>query len=688
MSARILKIENRTHIQNNPRSLAIQGDGGFPSVTVLPYGTVELDLSTFQLDAQFCTELADYMDLGYCRSYLDNELQTSDQVRDLAYITTGAAALGAIETQSEHVAVNLATKIINFVGPDVIAVQDGADANKVNVYIPPLSFSPHLGDGQGSLNWPSTSLAYVDRPEGGAGIPYFTNGWDDLTPTRSVIRDISPFSSGLGITHTSPRVTDLHTGQIDVIITDGNGTIENVSLVLSPLGGDQDAFSAGGNVSVHVRDTIDLGLVIEGKVYIDVDVAAFLATTQTGTGGYFYIAVAHTAAPAADDFGAAFWDDGAAPNGSLDPTLSVNVAAYKYLSGVPWLTTGTTLDISDSPAGVNDVVNMTIEPDKDIINVNASELNVSIGEVNFDDSSISGLSFGPGQSPIRTETPSYFDTVTIGSGNYRTMDAQVHTTWHNWFGNEAGSPKSSASVGLMIDTYGNTATMSIEYFDDELYRLQDEDNNTFAAALVSYTDWLTSLRDWDSTENIDSGTVGHEPGLQVGMGVLQYPTVNYSTDHIPVGPNYSGLTGDRFYYRAFYVGDVLTHKNFTISLNVSGFTTGDVDVGFGGDDSTDLRVDFRTPGPLKTPMDGANNTIYPGSGWLHCGKQYNSSVFVGNDNDGCLVSISQAGNTITLNCTTENISSEYCNGVIIVRIRVKDSVGASKTLTSMSVTGA
>ena len=44
-------------------------------------------------------------------------------------------------------------------------------------------------------------------------------------------------------------------------------------------------------------------------------------------------------------------------------------------------------------------------------------------------------------------------------------------------------------------------------------------------------------------------------------------------------------------------------------------------------------------------------------------------LLTGVDNDGCMDSITKVGNAITINIVTGNMSSEYTQGTILVRIR-------------------
>lgn len=684
-SAKIMTIMNTTYSTGIYRNVAIEGSGGIPRVDVTKYANVDLDLTQVQLDIQFIDEVVTLMGKSYIRVFLDGVEATQSDIAGLIYTTTDNVV--GVTVKDDDAIIKTAVTSLNFKGSDVLVVDPGVNG-EVDIYIPPVAFSPHLGSSTGVINWPGTDLGFISRPHTAPGAPYFTNGWDNNTNNHPKIKDVSSFSSGLGLSHTSQRVTDLHLGQIDLIVTDGNGNTDSAVLFLASGGGDQNAIGVHNTCSIHVRDTIDVGGVVEGKVYIKVDWTQFLMLNSTGQGGYVKIEVNHTAAPSTADFGDAFWDAGSAPSGSTPPEITVNTAVLRYLSGVPYYTTGTIFDIVDSPLGVTNIVNSTIDQDKDIISVNFSDFNSFSGEIDYDASEITGLNWTASLSPVMLDKSTYSDSFEVGGGNFRNLNPVAYTNWHNYHGSEG----QQSSVGIFaIDTFGITSTPSTRYFDDEAYRLQDESVNDFNQTLTDYRQWVGTaspdLRDWDSMENINSGTSGHQPGLQIGSGVLQYPIVDYSSGRLPVGPNYSGISGDRYEYDGFWVGDTLTHKNFIITLSVNNIDTSDIDIGLGGDDSKPIRLDIKFPGPMKTPMNGANSGAEPGSGWLHCGKQYNSGDFVGNDGNGCVSSITKVGSIITINITTENLSTEYCDGILITRIKFADGIASNKTITSLSVTG-
>lgn len=588
---------------------------------------------------------------------------------------------GFITVEDEGVLVEPACSVLNIVGDDVVAINMGS--GRVDVQHGASAYSPPLGTGLGALAWPPTSPGYISRPEGGPGSPYYAGGWDIQNNnhpriTTSTANLFKTINGALGYTHTSPRVTNLHAGQIDVAITDGSGATDSVTLVLSPTGGDQDAVSTLGYLKIAIRDTLTIGPVVEGKVYIYADIPGMLAVVATGTGGYLKLEVNHTVAPTDSDFGEAFWDDGVLPNASLNPVVTPNAPVVKWLSGIRYFDIGSTFDVVDTPGGVLDGVNMTINNDGFVFYNDASEFNAVVNDVLYNALSIAGLNYSPLLSPLRTDKPRYAETIIVGAGDFGDLDARVHTTWDNFHGNEAGSPKTSNAGIFQIWTYV-TSTPTIEFFEDEAYRLQDADFTNYKQDAGDYRRWWgsgvgTDLRNWDSQESIDTGTTGHIEGLQFYGGFLDYPVIDFSTGYYFADFDYSVCIANRDFYRAFNVGDLLNHKKFVLTLQVDGLDETNFKINGGGDDSTTVRVDIMFPGPEKAVPIGSNNPTFPGSGWLHCGKLFNAPTFKGIDNDGVLQTMRLVGSTLTITVVTGNMSSFYSDGTIMMRVRYKDTV--------------
>lgn len=118
-------------------------------------------------------------------------------------------------------------------------------------------------------------------------------------------------------------------------------------------------------------------------------------------------------------------------------------------------------------------------------------------------------------------------------GNFKGTTVSVNVTPENAF--TKGTQVSKALSNVNINTYAETAsTDSTETFLTEGKRLKSD---------------LTSA--WDSTATLVGGT-----DLQVIPGEgLVYPTTDYSAIATPAGnPNYSGMSGAKYFYRKFIAG--------------------------------------------------------------------------------------------------------------------------------------
>lgn len=119
------------------------------------------------------------------------------------------------------------------------------------------------------------------------------------------------------------------------------------------------------------------------------------------------------------------------------------------------------------------------------------------------------------------------------AGNFKGTTVSVNVTPENAFAK--GTQVSKALSNVNINTYAETAsTDSTETFLTEGKRLKSD---------------LTSA--WDSTATLVGGT-----DLQVIPGEgLVYPTTDYSAIATPAGnPNYSGMSGAKYFYRKFIAG--------------------------------------------------------------------------------------------------------------------------------------
>ena len=175
-------------------------------------------------------------------------------------------------------------------------------------------------------------------------------------------------------------------------------------------------------------------------------------------------------------------------------------------------------------------------------------------------------------------------------GNYKGTSVTINITPTNAF--TAGTQVSKTLANVNINTYPkNASTNSTESFLTEGKRLKSD---------------LTSA--WDSSATLVGGT-----DLQVIPGEgLVYPTTNYSAIATPAGnPNYSGMTGTKYFYRKFIAGSGTV---FGGTIEMAGLGAAFNNAAFTAELSIDNGATWYN---LKDARGGANplgiNTGYAGS---------------------------------------------------------------------------
>jgi len=236
----------------------------------------------------------------------------------------------------------------------------------------------------------------------------------------------------------------------------------------------------------------------------------------------------------------------------LVPVLANTVSVERYLSGVPYYTTNTQFDVS--------VSNTDTLFDEGYL---TNPVTINLGQFNASNQTPSLATLGLSVPVDTTDTVGTYDTsCTVGGGNFRDLDARATATYRNVF-TSAGTIPSVAGT-YRIDTYGTTSTDTVEPFDDENKRFRGQAvNENMYSSSVDYSD-----SDWDSTDNVVDGTVVDDSGdehLVIYNGTLKYPTINHSSGFLPVGPDYSGVSGDHVYYRLFKSTAAFTQGSITFS---------------------------------------------------------------------------------------------------------------------------
>lgn len=199
------------------------------------------------------------------------------------------------------------------------------------------------------------------------------------------------------------------------------------------------------------------------------------------------------------------------------PTASlVDGAATAQISGVTFYTGGTINIASASISNLNKQAAATTK---------VAVLSSLINAYSYNASHLTGYDL------TENSAPSFATAVTIAGNKSYKGAVPVNVSATNAFG--TSSNVTAHTAALLIDslTAGTTNATANESFKTEQYRLKSD------------------LQPWDSTASLTTND-----GLQQISKTLKYPTENFST-YAPAGPDYSGLTGFRYYIRSFtFVG--------------------------------------------------------------------------------------------------------------------------------------
>lgn len=327
-----------------------------------------------------------------------------------------------------------------------------------------------------------------------------------------------------------------------------------------------------------------------------------------------------------------YQDDGPTPPTSNIPTVAVQTPVYKYLSGVGFFNIGSTFLLSFV---ITNFANKTFTeyPAK-----------VDGGFFAFPDFSIrydasDELYHLVSNIPIASDLFSISNrVVTISQTYQRILEGKIGAKGCDPHG-EQSFQYSSVATKLLIDTFPANSTNLYDVFRDEVYRLPS--SYTFDAIPGALPKNL-----------FPSNSVLGAGDLQVYNGALRYPSINFASGYLPVGPNYSGAVGDRTYYRFFYIASPKSSG----TLKVSGITLADLGV--------NVEVD------IKLPTQTA---------WLYLSNPYDDAEDKQSDGHGCRVGAS--GDTFQWSVgTISTLNSGY---YIWVRVTVK-AAGSKPAITRLS----
>ena len=298
--------------------------------------------------------------------------------------------------------------------------------------------------------------------------------------------------------------------------------------------------------------------------------------------------------------------------------ISVSITALnsnKYLSGVRHISIGDKLKLRFQPENTFRYTYMM--PNQ--IKVDANDFGIAPFYINYQSDGVTTE-----VEPNVSTDFIYEKEMTVSVQNILSSSPEFNLTGMTPFGPSTVIKYNSSN--MLINTATQMSTDLIEYFNDEIYRLDETQLYNSIPASIKNT--------WDSSSLISSGK------LQVFNGKLIYPSMNFMSYLPQQTANYVGSSGTRYYVRAFK--DVSPHNNGVFTIKKAKIN----------DQNVSLFI--------KLPSC---------TGWLDLNKMYSEAQFTGADGDGCL--IKQDNNDFYW--TSEMFSSANSGGIILLKIGMKSN---------------
>lgn len=433
---------------------------------------------------------------------------------------------GSISIEDEGVLISNNSTTLNFVGASVRAQLTGG---KINVYIPPPNYVSHFNtsDGVGNANVSnfSTTLRYIPDPSGNFDIGDWSYGSSHTTVRKNTVLTYSPsgnFSilnnSGTTLTATVYGADGVSILAQNQIILSGNTNItnQNITLQVINFSTDGDKYKADVNVSININNILPTG----GRFSISL-------VHNNLSDGIFTFSQNNVFLDTEDSI--------VVVNGPLTMNEGSNVL-IKKISGVEFYTYDTEWLVD-----LNDVDNLNDRSYPLTQQVSIYDTNFLISE-NLDIN-------GQNTSYYQFNTGTWSNVFNNQNSSFTKNDWKSNQRGHNWDWNTDSLKNTFITSDIydwsLDDTLNST---NYNYLIDTLQDLSDRNSEMFISETYRLNSGLTS---WDS--NTDLSLVDGGNGLQVLFDRLVYPSKDFSLYYPNIGsqPSYTGLTGDKFYYREF-----------------------------------------------------------------------------------------------------------------------------------------
>lgn len=557
----------------------------------------------------------------------------------------GGGGGNAIIIQNQGVTITNQASTINFEGSGVEA--EITAPGVVTVFVPPPAFVSHFntmdGTDDATVANATTASRHVSAPTA-EGNPFklgsFTAG--SLQPT---LKDTQLFFAPASLFSLFNTATTLTASVLD---SDGLTILATNSQVIS---GNLDVTAQ--NIEIAVTNFAADSTKFKANVTITFNVGTILPT-----GGHFSLSIIHNDASdglytfAQNDI---FRDPNNVPAiifnspAGTGVTIAENTPVIKRLSGAYWYDFGSTFSLAIPRIDeLNNISYPTVQVVADGSEYGLPTLNLAGGSLTGWTDAFNNTLASYSLAAWAISVHDFFDLTTT---------AHVSGTPQDW---GAQTTVNSNNAAVAIDTFNTpVASNTTEDFINESSRIE--------------SDLVTS---WDSTQSlavIDGGT-----GLQIYDSRLNYPTVNFTLYHPSPGsqPDYSALTGSRFYYRIFrdLTGGGTSHSNGLLLL-------GDFNITEANLTADDVRFEIS--------LDGVN--------WYNMNLAYLGGPL--NNGDGCrinsdqhfLPALSSPDNSIQFTLGAGGFTDVTTGGAsgfgIFMRITYKSTVaGKAAYLGSLNIT--
>jgi hypothetical protein len=435
-----------------------------------------------------------------------------------------------------------------------------------------ISFTTGAGE-NGNLSFGPTNLVlsdYEEVPSKGVGSAFTTTGTEKgIYPySGNVTGVLNPGSADPNGAFPANSFADGDKGTLELWVNGSQIGAVDVDLSTHTVGVDGASIvNANGTGFISISDATAITLEGNGgSVEIDAikyRTAQWRVNYQDWRKGYNVVYVVHRVdgTPRTSNVYEFVLDDDTTPLSFTGGSLGTpSMGTSKWLSGVQYYTGGNiSYTVTVNNAYRNTYVNAT-DPFS-VGGTNVSQQNIVLEGIGGSDHTKTFVINTTMVIYASSSQRLFNEDVGVAVSAKRTVQADAIST-----------PELNSGEKFLIDAVGQTSDDLNEYFDDETYRMYAVDslaNTNYGGPSSPSSDY-----EWVSTHALDALPVGYDGGLLVFNGKLRYP--NNTDDGISNGnftaitqPNlstldYSGITGVKYYYRYFYLGDNI--QNFGIRV--------------------------------------------------------------------------------------------------------------------------